>query len=178
MAVKKTHHKPSTTPKKRTVKRAKKAVAKRKKTHTRKRSMLHDAGARSFESFATILLGGTGGGLIRTHNKLLEGTLTSKQRAISGGILTFLTGLFGADRLAAGMAGAVVYEVLDQKLLAEDDDEDMQDAEFTDAEVLEEMPEYLSNDGHVLLQDANGDLQYLADMKPSIYAPWQRPVYD
>lgn len=152
---------------------AKKAVSRRKKRVYVQGFLSELANPATMKGAATAMFSGLiGGGIVRTVDKLLPQTWGNGSRILVNGVGSFLlAGVGRMPHMAAGMMGALAFQVVDKQLLAE---EEMENAEFTDAKVLSEMPEYLSNDGQVLLQDQDGKLKYLAEMQPQYYAPYNR----
>lgn len=169
------------TPKKRKTsltKTAKGAVKKRKK-HPKKKNMLSEmvTPERAQQSGKAIFSGAVGGGAIHVIEKAYPASWGIGARLLAGLTASFVTAtVFNMPNMSAGMAGAVGYKAVEAKLLADDADDDeseMEEAEFTDEDVLEEMPEYLSQDGGVLMEDARGNLYALAENgQVQYYAPY------
>jgi len=180
---KKVHHKPATTHKRKAglTAAAKTSVQKRKKKkHHKKKGVLSEMASpeRFKQSGKAVMSGAVGGASVHVIEKVYPATWGVGARLLSGLLASFVTAtVFDMPMMASGMAGAVGYKAMDEHLLAEDedDDDDMKDGEFTDAEVLEEMPEYLSADGGVLMEDAKGNLYSLSERgQIQYYSPYNR----
>lgn len=166
---------------------AKKAVHKRKKRRAHKpKGMLSEmmSPERAQKTAGAIISGAIGGGAINVASKLIPNKWGNGARVLTGALLSFTTGVvFNMPNLSAGMAGATAYQILDKKMLGEGEDEpEMEEAEFTDSDVLEEMPLLLNENGEELMEDENGNLVSLAEAnyiklqqnQPQYYAPYNR----
>lgn len=163
--------------KKRTVglSKAKKAVSKRKRVGAKKGMLSELFSPATAKGAASAAISGfVGGGLAKTIDKLVPTTWGLGARVlVIGGASFVAAGVLSMPNVGAGMMGGLAYQIAEKKLLAENDD-DFEEAQFTDEEVLSEMPEYLADNGEVLLQDNTGQLRYLSEMQPQYYAPYNQ----
>lgn len=173
------------TPKKRksSLTKSAKSAKKKRKSHPKKKNMLSEmvTPERAQQSGKAVLSGAVGGAVVHVIEKVIPATWGIGARLLTIGLASFATAtVFNMPNMSAGMAGAGGYIAVDKKLLADDaddsdDDDDMEEAEFTDADVLEEMPQFLSQDGGVLMEDANGNLVALSERgQIQYYAPYNR----
>lgn len=170
------------TPKKRktSLTKAKSAVKKRKH-HPKKKDMLSEmiSPERAQQSGKAIASGAVGGALVHVVEKVMPASWGIGAKLLTIGLSSFATAtIFNMPNMSAGMAGAGGYIAVEAKLLAdENEEEEEEEAEFTDADILKEMPKYLSENGGVLMEDANGKLYALADNGAVQYYSPYNPQY-
>lgn len=145
---------------------AKKAVRKRRRV--KKGGQLSEmlSPERAKMSASALISGAVGGAAINAASVLIPKKWGNGARVVTNLSLSFITGVvLNMPNVSAGMAGATAFEMLNKKFLgeSEEDMETMEETDFVNEDLLEEMPLYLDENGTELMEDDGGNLVSLAE---------------